>query len=530
MKLRYKLLPCIIAFLLYGSFCNSCHNPWMENILSTNQDEGTEIPVHEHEWGEWMVTLEPDCTEKGERKRVCIFDETHVEIGAIDALGHNWQAGTDAYKLPTCTEEGEGSQFCTRCGDIIPEGVIPALGHNYQNWTKTADPTCEVAGVETGTCTHDNSHKDTRPIPALGHDEGAWHVTHDATCEGTGIRELRCTRDNFVLKTETMSALGHDWSGWTTTPAACETAGEEKRTCSRDATHIETKSIPALGHDWEWVVTTEPTTTTVGVETQICKHDPSHTNETRPIEKIPSYTVTFNSMGGSDVAPVTLILYGETITAPTPPVSGYGTFAGWYNNEEYTSSFNFDTNIIGDITLYAKWKITFNIGDIGPGGGIIIYKSETGFTMTDTSETCYYLEAAPNNLWVQPFKNASSNDRVNGTQNEIGAGRNNTQLIMQTHDDAWAANECVNYRNGGLDDWYLPCRSELEYLFNIGKDIEDFLIYYTGGGYDEYWASEQSSSYGDSAITCRINSSGVISTNVSKDKTYWCIVHPMRAF
>jgi len=448
--LQKKLLACLLFVLLYGSLLNSCHNPWVSKILDKGKKTtaDNETPSHEHDWGQWTITLEPACTTEGKKTRMCTLDATHIETQPITALGHDWRTEDTP---STCTAPGYGSQFCTRCGDSIPAGVIPALGHDYQDWKETIAPTCVDSGVETGTCAHDNSHTMTRVIPAHG-------------------------------------------------------------------------------HDWEWVVTTEPTTTTEGMETQRCKHDPSHINETRPIPKIPSYTVTFNSMGGSDVAPIDGILYGGKITAPTSPVSGYWTFAGWYSDEECTSSFNFDATVTGNITLYAKWKTIFNIGDTGPGGGIIIYQSEAGFTMTDTGETCHYLEAAPNNLWVQPFKNANSNDRVNGTQNEIGAGRNNTQLIIQTHDDAWAANVCVEYRNGGLDDWYLPCRSELEYLFNIGKDIEDFLIYYTGGGYDEYWASEQSSSYGDSAITGRINASGVISTNVSKGKTYWCIVHPMRAF
>jgi len=49
--------------------------------------------------------------------------------------------------------------------------------------------------------------------------------------------------------------------------------------------------------------------------------------------------------------------------------------------------------VTANITLYAKW-IAYSIGDTGPGGGQIFYVDSTGFTMTDTETTAYYLAAA----------------------------------------------------------------------------------------------------------------------------------------
>ncbi|MGN0999209.1 MAG: S8 family serine peptidase, partial [Faecousia sp.] len=55
-----------------------------------------------HSWGEWVVTTDPTCTEKGEETRTCsICGET--EKRDVDALGHDYDAVvTD----PTCTEKG----------------------------------------------------------------------------------------------------------------------------------------------------------------------------------------------------------------------------------------------------------------------------------------------------------------------------------------------------------------------------------------------------------------------------------------
>ena len=68
-----------------------------------------------------------------------------------------------------------------------------------------------------------------------------------------------------------------------------------------------------------------------------------------------TFTVTFNSNGGSTVASQTL-KYNEMATKPTDPTrSGY-TFAGWYTeNEKLANKYDFATPVTKDITLYAKW-------------------------------------------------------------------------------------------------------------------------------------------------------------------------------
>lgn len=68
-----------------------------------------------------------------------------------------------------------------------------------------------------------------------------------------------------------------------------------------------------------------------------------------------SYTVKFDSDGGSDVAPA-IVEYGKTVTKPTDPVKDGFFFAGWYTDKELTKKFNFDTEIKSNITLFAKWS------------------------------------------------------------------------------------------------------------------------------------------------------------------------------
>ena len=69
------------------------------------------------------------------------------------------------------------------------------------------------------------------------------------------------------------------------------------------------------------------------------------------------YTISFNALGGSTVADVT-VEHGDKLTAPpSPSRSGY-TFVGWYADSELKTPFDFDqTEILSDLTLYAKWNV-----------------------------------------------------------------------------------------------------------------------------------------------------------------------------
>jgi len=69
---------------------------------------------------------------------------------------------------------------------------------------------------------------------------------------------------------------------------------------------------------------------------------------------INSYSLTFNSNGGSTVSTMQLN-YGATIgTLPTPTKTGY-TFAGWCTDAELTTLFTQSTMPGEELTLHAKW-------------------------------------------------------------------------------------------------------------------------------------------------------------------------------
>lgn len=67
------------------------------------------------------------------------------------------------------------------------------------------------------------------------------------------------------------------------------------------------------------------------------------------------YTVTFNSQGGSEVAPQ-VVYAGEKIVKPANPTKEKEYFVDWYKEAECTNVWDFENETVSqDITLYAKW-------------------------------------------------------------------------------------------------------------------------------------------------------------------------------
>jgi uncharacterized repeat protein (TIGR02543 family) len=134
-----------------------------------------------------------------------------------------------------------------------------------------------------------------------------------------------------------------------------------------------------------------------------------------------TYKITYNSQGGSSVAPV----YAENnalISKPANPTKTGYTFLGWFKESGLINKWDFATNkVTGDITLYAGWiqiptsfkvaALTYNsaqlswstsTGAVGyevwrklwSTGTFALVASPTGTTLTDgglsTGKTYYY--------------------------------------------------------------------------------------------------------------------------------------------
>ena len=67
-----------------------------------------------------------------------------------------------------------------------------------------------------------------------------------------------------------------------------------------------------------------------------------------------SYTVSFDTGGAGAITSQT-VGEGDKAVKPADPVRDGYEFGGWYSDAAFTTAFDFDSAITGDITIYAKW-------------------------------------------------------------------------------------------------------------------------------------------------------------------------------
>jgi hypothetical protein len=151
--------------------------------------------------------------------------------------------------------------------------------------------------------------------------------------------------------------------------------------------------------------------------------------------------------------------------------------------------------------------LAYSLNQVGPGGGTIFYVSAEGFTCGSTrAQTCHYLEAAPTN-WVWGGSETGSGDGTNdagmvawsgnttssvglisgitAAATGIGWGAWNTfAILMDNSTIGTASYRAPNYRGGGLSDWFLPSKDELNELWKTRSSAESLSL--------GYWSSSDS--------------------------------------
>ena len=82
-----------------------------------------------------------------------------------------------------------------------------------------------------------------------------------------------------------------------------------------------------------------------------------------------THTVTFNSNGGTEIAPKEVVS-GLKIKAPSTPTKDKYVFRGWYEDSTFSKEFDFNTLITSDMILYANWEAANSINEIRLAGDI----------------------------------------------------------------------------------------------------------------------------------------------------------------
>ena len=117
----------------------------------------------------------------------------------------------------------------------------------------------------------------------------------------------------------------------------------------------------------------------------------------------------------------------------------------------------------------------YRLGERGPAGGLIFYDKG------NDSGGWRYLEAAPADM-DRLLKAATESINVRNTTDRIvGRGKSNTAAIMSEALNkgggfGWAAQACTALTVNGFNDWFLPSRDELNWMYGnlFQKGLGDF--------------------------------------------------------
>lgn len=122
-----------------------------------------------------------------------------------------------------------------------------------------------------------------------------------------------------------------------------------------------------------------------------------------------SYAISFEVGHGASEIPEQTVSYGDYITMPEEPTHDYGTFEGWYADEDFEALFDFEAPVEGPVTVYAKWAYEMvtvyfdNEGDITETQvlfGELLSEPEAPTRGEGDTFTGWYTDEAQTSLWV----------------------------------------------------------------------------------------------------------------------------------
>ncbi|GEM_PF-1609793 len=110
--------------------------------------------------------------------------------------------------------------------------------------------------------------------------------------------------------------------------------------------------------------TTSATTATSATTTTSTTETTTTSTNTTETSQATTFTVSFETFGGSAVTEVT-VEDGSLLSAATSSMEDYS-LLGWYLEDSYETEWNFSTNTVtGNITLYAKWQFSYMLSGEG---------------------------------------------------------------------------------------------------------------------------------------------------------------------
>ena len=281
-------------------------------------------------------------------------DSVPAEVTKLTA---QWTAPTYAVTLNTnggTINSGNVTSYTYGVGATLPTaGDMTYTGHTFVGWydneNLTGSPVTAIGGTETGNKEY----------------WAKWEINqYTITFDANGGSEIAPITQNYGTKITTPAdptRKGYTFKGWDkeipkTMPAENITVKAQWE-INQYAITFDTNGgseIAPITQDYGTAITApaDPTRkgyTFKGWDKEIPKTMPAENITVKAQWEINQYTITFDTNGGSEIAPITQD-YGTAITAPADPTRKGYTFKGW--DKEIP-----ETMPAENITVKAQWEI-----------------------------------------------------------------------------------------------------------------------------------------------------------------------------
>ncbi len=292
-------------------FCNTC---------------GAERTTGVHSYGEYTVTLEPTCTQPGEKTRICSLCG-YVEKAEIPATGHSYDSCCDK-DCNNCAEirvpphiDTDDNGLCDKCGAFLSDIELSVtknitVGNNETVYIKFTAPytgrykfyslsnldtygyICDadknpiasdddsgdgnnfsvIATLTKGTKYYlgakfyNSSASGTLPVKIeYICDHTSTHTEHkDSTCTEQGYNKKICDSCGAILSSSVLP-FSHNYTS-TVTPPTCTKKGYTVYVCSICGDNYVSDYTNALNHPIKsWSTVKNPTTTSTGLMIETCE-------------------------------------------------------------------------------------------------------------------------------------------------------------------------------------------------------------------------------------------------------------------
>ena len=286
-------------------------------------------------------------------------------------------------------EMGDGARLFTgSSAQDATEAVIPQLSAEMQELYQrylAGDSTLtneEFAALNNAFIERVNAISQQLPGKAYVRITGAWDVTYQPGTDGSGnaVTDIKFYNDALTLRGALFTRTGHTQVGWATVDGGEKVYGFDDVYTKNEALTLYPvwntnqytitfdtnggSEIAPITQDYGTAITApaDPTRegyTFIGWDREIPEIMPAENMTVTAQWEINRYTITFDTNGGSEIAPITQD-YGTNITAPADPTREGYTFIGWDTEIPVTMPAE-------NMTLKARWRDTEK-----PTGEIII--------------------------------------------------------------------------------------------------------------------------------------------------------------